>query len=61
MIEVHLMRLEPLAAIGARDAAKITQQLDHPGLSDSDPLDFEVTIPPVVLDVVRSLARTNSH
>jgi len=61
MIEVHLVRLEPPAAVRARDPPKVPEKLNHPGLSDSDPLQFEVPIPPVVLDVVRSLAWSKSH
>jgi hypothetical protein len=61
MIKVHLVRLELAAAIGTGDAPEVPQQFDHPRLPDADPLQFEVSIPPVVLDVIGSLAWSNGH
>jgi hypothetical protein len=61
MIEVHLVRLEPPAAVRAGDTSQVPGEFDHPGLPDPDPLQFQVSISTVVLDVVRSLAWTSRH
>jgi hypothetical protein len=61
MVEVHLIRPEPPAAIRTWNPTKVAKQLDHSCLPDTDPLQLQVAIPPVVLDVVRSLAGSNAH
>jgi hypothetical protein len=61
VVEVHLVRLELTAAIGARNAPEIAQQLDHARLADSNPLELQIPIPTVILDVVRSLVALGSH
>jgi CBS domain containing-hemolysin-like protein len=61
VVEIHLVRLESQSAIGARDAPKVTQQLDHPGLANPNALQLEITISSVILDVVGSLARASCH
>ena len=61
MVEIHLVGLELPAAIGAWDAPQVAQELDHARLPDSNALQLQVTVPPVVLDVVRPLARSRAH
>lgn len=61
MVEVHLVRLEFPAAIRTWNTTKVANQLDHPCLPDTDPLQLQVAVPPVVLDVVLSLAGSNGH
>ena len=59
MIKIHLIGLEVPTAIGPGDTPKVAEELDHPGLPHTHPLQLEVAIQPVLLDVVLSLARSN--
>jgi hypothetical protein len=61
VIEVHLLRLEPPAAVGARDTAEVTQQLEGRALSCDDPIDLAPSISLVVLDVVWPLIACSWH
>jgi hypothetical protein len=56
MVEVHLVRSEGPAAIGARPGAQLSKQLHRPMLADTDALDLEVPVSGVVRPVRRSLA-----
>lgn len=61
MIEVHLMRLESPGAIGARNATQVPQEIDHARLPNPHPLQLELSISAVILDVVGSLAGAGYH
>lgn len=61
MVEVHLVRLEPPAAVRARDAPEIPQELDHPCLPDAHPLQLQFAVSAVVVDVIGSLTWSDSH
>jgi hypothetical protein len=61
MVEVHLMGPEATSAILAWHSSEISQELKGRALPLSDAVDLALAIPPVVLDVVRALARSAGH
>ena len=55
MIEVHLMRLECLSAVRARNAEQRPEELERRTPPREDAVDLSLSIPVVVADVVRTL------
>jgi hypothetical protein len=55
MIKVHLVWLEPEAAVLAWDSAKLSKELERRSLPGHDPVDLLLPIAAVVTDVVRAL------
>jgi hypothetical protein len=61
MVEVHLVRLEAPAAIGARHPAELSEELGRDRLAPPDTGDLALTIRRVPLDVRRPLAGSLAH
>jgi hypothetical protein len=61
VVEIHLMRLEDHAALGAGSLPEIPQQREGRCLASAHPLNLAFAIPPVVGDVGRTLAEAQSH
>jgi hypothetical protein len=61
MVELKLVRLEVATAIQTGDATAIAKELDHARLADAYPLELELAVTTVVLDVIGSPARSCGH
>ncbi len=61
MVKVHLVGLEPLAAVCAWHPTQVTEHLDHARLPDPDALDFHLAISAVVIDIRGPLALPSVH
>lgn len=55
MIEVHLVWLEPAAAVLAWDMAKLSKELECGSLPGHDPVDLLLPMAAVVADVIWAL------
>ena len=55
MIEVHLVRFKTTATVLARDTPEFPQHLDGARLSNSDTVELELPVTPVVGDVCSTL------
>jgi hypothetical protein len=55
MVELHLVGPEATATVRARNLPQFAKHLDHSILTDANAPELQITIPPVVLDVVWSL------
>src|ERR1700674_5773710 len=61
VVEVHLMRLEDFATVGARALPEIPQQRNGHSLASSHSRNLALAIPPVVASVGCMLARAMPH
>lgn len=61
MVEVHLVREERLAAVFAWHATELAEKLERRALSGQDAIDLSLAVPPVVVDVVRTLITSARH
>jgi hypothetical protein len=61
VVEVHLVRRKPAAAIGARNLAELSQERRRHRLAPGDALDLALAIRGVVANVGRTLVSSRSH
>ena len=61
MVEVHLMRLECLATVHARNPSQSTEEFKGRALPAHDPIDLALTVTTVVAHVVGALIARVRH